>query len=238
MIEPLNRIPQQTSLRLVALFGVAMFVAGCGYRPPSETRPEAESGPNPGTTVQPAASVQDVNAGIAVGNGAREARYASLTLGEGALPSDKIGYFIDVHEGRLRQALAGTEIGMQRVGNRLLLTIPGRLSFETDSTKIVEAAQPALGDIAAVLVEFDKTLVSVYGHTDERGDAAYNQSLSERRALAVARFLAQQGVARQRLAGVGYGQRRPAFEGDSERARTANRRIEILIEPISVNHDQ
>lgn len=231
MIEPVNW-KWQSSLRLVLLFGAALALGGCGYRPVSETPPEAESEPEPGPAVLPAPLLRDGNAAIAVGDGARDDRYASLKTGEGTLPTDRIGYFMDVHEGRLRQALTGTPIRMQRVGDRLLLTIPGRLSFETDSTEVLEAARPVLGDIAAVLVEFDKTLVSVFGHTDDRGDAAYNQSLSERRALAVARFLAQQGVARERLAGIGYGQRRPAFEDDSEKARTANRRIEILIEPI------
>lgn len=86
-----------------------------------------------------------------------------------------------------------------------------------------------------MLVEFDKTLVSVFGHTDNRGDPGYNQALSEKRAISVARFLAGEGVATERLAGIGHGQRRPALEESSARARTANRRIEILIEPISAD---
>lgn len=208
-----------------------MSLVGCGYRPLSETPPEGESGPDPGTTVQPA-SRQDPVVRIAVGEDAREDRYAALRTGEGALPADRIGYFLDVHEGRLRQVLAGTQIHMQRIGEQLLLTIPGRLSFETDSAKVEEAAQPVLGDIAAVLLEFDRTLVSVLGHTDDRGDADYNQALSERRAVAVARILAQNGIARERLVGIGYGQQRPVIENGSEKARTTNRRIEILIEPI------
>lgn len=223
---------RQCTLFVVALLAVALSLGACGYKPLSETRPEAESGPVAGTAVPPSPGPA-ADTGIAVGEDAREDRYASLARIENALSPDQIGYFADVHEGRLRQALAGTSIRIQRVGDRLLLTIPGRLSFETDSTEIVEAARPALADIAAVLVEFDKTMVSVFGHTDDRGDPGYNQALSERRAVAVARFLAEEGVARIRLAGVGYGQRRPALEEDSARARTANRRVEILIEPIS-----
>lgn len=234
VIEPIET-KRKSLLRLFLLGGLALSLGGCGYRPVSETGPgpvpDAESEPAPGTGVPPAPP-QDAVIDIAVGERARQDRYASLRTGDGALPADKIGYFVDVQEGRLRQVLTGTPIRMQRIDDRLLLTIPGRLSFETDSTKVVAAAEPVLGAIAAVLVEFDKTLVSVFGHTDDRGDAAYNQSLSERRAIAVARFLADEGVARQRLAGIGYGQRRPAFEDESERARTANRRIEILIEPI------
>lgn len=216
------------------LVALVFSLGGCGYNPSSETIPEAGSDPAAGTRVTPGPP-QDGNFGIAVGDDARADRYALLVNSESALPPDRIGYFLDVHEGRLRQALAGTSIRMQRTGDRLLLTVPGRFSFETDSAEVLEAARPALAEIAAVLVEFDGTLVSVFGHTDDRGDPAYNQSLSERRALAVARFLARKGLARERLAGVGYGQRKPALEEDSESARTANRRIEILIEPITSN---
>ena len=209
-------------------------MGGCGYNPSSEKLPEAELEPATASRVTQE-SPEDVNFGIAIGDDAREERYALLVKSRSALPLDRIGYFVDVHEGRLRQVLAGTPIRMQRAGDLLMLTIPGRLSFETDSAEVVEAAQPALAEIAGVLVEFDRTLVSVFGHTDDRGDAAYNQSLSEQRALAVARFLARNGIARERLAGVGYGQWKPAVDEDSESARTANRRIEILIEPITTN---
>ena len=225
---------RQSTLLAVPLLAVALWLGACGYKPLSETRPDAESGTVAGTAVPPA-SGPTVSTGIAVGEEARKNRYATLARPENALSPDEIGYFADVHEGRLRQALAGTSIRIQRVGDRLLLTIPGRLSFDTDSTHIIDAARPALAGIATVLVEFDKTLVSVFGHTDNRGDPGYNQALSEKRAISVARFLAEEGVATERLAGIGYGQRRPALEEDSARARTANRRIEILIEPISAD---
>lgn len=170
--------------------------------------------------------------GIAVGDRMHDERYAELSIRQRALAPEEVGYFIDVHEARLRQVLAGTPVQMQRSDGHLLLTVPGNLSFETNSARIVEAVRPVLGEIAAVLTEFDKTLVSVRGYTDDRGEAAYNQTLSERRAVAVALFLARSGVAKERLVGIGYGEERPVIEGDTEAARTANRRIEILIEPL------
>lgn len=207
-----------------------MSVAGCSHLPLSETDPEGEPVETAsGTSAEPQ---DDPGPAIAVGSGARRALFASLKTGEKALAPGERGYFLDVLEARLRQILIGSPIRMQRTDDRILLTVPGSLSFDTDSAKVVDAVIPMLGDIAAVLVEFDKTLVSVLGHTDDRGDAAYNQSLSERRAVAVALILARTGVAKDRLLGIGYGQERPAIKGETERARTANRRIEILIEPV------
>lgn len=240
---------RQPLYSLLPIAGVAIALGGCGHWPlfddgpadepaeeepvaavekagaDTETEPESESE----TEIQPQART---GPGIATGSRAGDELYASLKAGKHALAPADTGYFIDVHEARLRQVLAETPIRMQRVEGRILLTIPGNLSFETNSAKIVAAVKPVLGDIATVLAEFDKTLVSVFGHTDDRGDAAYNQALSERRAVAVALFLAEKGVAKERLVGIGYGEERPVIEGETEAARTANRRVEILIKPV------
>ena len=229
MTEPVM-LKNKPPFRLALFAGLAMTLGGCGYLPPQEEGPTGE--PTREETETGAQSRHGPDRGIAVGGGARDDLYASLQAAGQALDPAEVGYFVDVHEARLRQVLVGSPIRMQRTDDRLLLTIPGNLSFETDSAEVVEAVEPLIGDIAAVLAEFDKTLVSVLGNTDDRGDADYNQSLSERRAVAVALLLAKMGVARERLVGIGYGQERTAMEGDTEAALTANRRIEILIEPV------
>jgi len=172
--------------------------------------------------------------GIATGSESRQRQFAMLAAGSNVLVEQDAGYFIDVQEARLRQVIAGTPVHMERIGSKLLLTIPGSLSFDVDSATLREPARPVLHEIAAVLAEFDKTLITVNGHTDDRGDTAYNRTLSEQRAVAVARLLAGDGVARQRLVGIGYGEDRPVARAATDAARTANRRIEILIEPIVV----
>lgn len=231
MSESVTR-KRQPLFSLLLIAGVAIALSGCGHRPFFDDRPAdepAEEAPESEAGIQPQAKT---GPGIATGSRARDEMYASLKAGKRALAPADTGYFIDVHEARLRQVLAETPIRMQRVEGQILLTIPGNLSFETNSVKIVAAVKPVLGDIATVLAEFDKTLVSVFGHTDDRGDSAYNQALSERRAVAVALFLAAKGVAKERLVGIGYGEERPVIEGETEAARTANRRVEILIKPV------
>ena len=88
------------------------------------------------------------------------------------------------------------------------------------------------GAVALVLKEYNKTSVSVYGHADSTGSDAYNQQLSERRALSVSNYLAAQGVAPARLKAIGFGESSPIADNSTEYGRAANRRVEIVIDPI------
>ena len=85
------------------------------------------------------------------------------------------------------------------------------------------ALQPAANIMAA-----DKTLkLEVQGHTDNVGNDAYNQTLSEARAKAVVTWLTQHGVAADRLTGKGYGKTKPVADNGSDEGRARNRRVEI-----------
>jgi outer membrane protein OmpA-like peptidoglycan-associated protein len=69
----------------------------------------------------------------------------------------------------------------------------------------------------------------VEGHTDDTGADAYNYSLSERRAKAVAAYLSSQGVAANRIQTFWYGETQPKVANDSESNRAQNRRVEFSI---------
>ena len=80
----------------------------------------------------------------------------------------------------------------------------------------------------ADLLAKDKTLkVEVQGHTDNVGGDAYNQTLSEARARAVADWLTRHGVAATRLSAHGYGKTRPTADNKDDEGRAKNRRVEI-----------
>ena len=66
------------------------------------------------------------------------------------------------------------------------------------------------------------------GHTDERGTREYNIGLGERRAQAVRRAMALQGVAEGKLATVSYGEEQPAATGPDEASLARNRRVELV----------
>ena len=85
------------------------------------------------------------------------------------------------------------------------------------------ALQPAANMMAA-----NKTLkLEVQGHTDNVGNDAYNQTLSEARAKAVVTWLTQHGVAADRLTAKGYGKTKPIADNGSDDGRAKNRRVEI-----------
>ena len=71
---------------------------------------------------------------------------------------------------------------------------------------------------------------TIEGHTDSRGDAAYNQALSEKRAKAAADRLVERGVDADRISSVGYGEAKPIADNDTAEGRQANRRITAVLE--------
>jgi len=86
-----------------------------------------------------------------------------------------------------------------------------------------------LAKLAGILLIMEELNLRVEGHTDSTGSADYNQRLSERRAASVRDFLAQHGVAMDRLVAVGYGMDRPVATPETKEGRAKNRRVEIVI---------
>ena len=99
--------------------------------------------------------------------------------------------------------------------------------FEYDSSEIRSEYLDVVAAHAAYLIKYPTTKVRLEGHTDERGSREYNIGLGERRAQAVRRALASQGVADTQIATVSYGEERPAAAGGDEAAYSQNRRVEL-----------
>lgn len=107
------------------------------------------------------------------------------------------------------------------------------VSFDFNSASLKPAFLPTLNKVADILVRYPKTRVTVIGHTDNVGSDAYNQVLSERRAQSVVNYLSDHGVARARLEAVGRGETQPRATNATAAGRQLNRRVEILIRPIT-----
>ena len=100
------------------------------------------------------------------------------------------------------------------------------VNFDFDKANIRPDAAVIL-DEAASLLSSSKGSVSVGGHTDSVGTDAYNQGLSERRAMAVKDYLVGKGVDGSRLSSVGYGESNPIASNDTADGRALNRRVEL-----------
>lgn len=158
---------------------------------------------------------------------------ALIGAGVGALAGGGVGYYMDVQEAKLRQKLEGTGVSVTRVGDNITLNLPSSITFATNSADLNGQFYNALGGVAMVLKEYNKTVIEVAGHTDSTGSDQYNQQLSERRASSVANYLVGQGITQQRLMTVGAGEAHPVASNDSEAGRAQNRRVEMTIVPIT-----
>lgn len=169
-------------------------------------------------------------------NNSEEGRKNALIgAGVGALAGAGIGQYMDRQQRALEAELSGSGVGVARQGDNLILRMPGDVTFPTNSSDIDTRFYPILADVAGVLAEYDRSLVDVVGHTDSTGTDAINQPLSERRASSVAAFLINEGVMRERLYVAGAGSRNPIASNDTTQGRSQNRRVEILIRPLTAN---
>lgn len=156
-----------------------------------------------------------------------------LGAGIGALAGGLVGNYMDREEDKLRAQLQGTGVSVTRVGDQIILNMPGNVTFSTGSANISADFYDVLTSVGLVLNEFEKTYVDIVGHTDSTGNMESNQLLSERRASSVARYLETQGVLPQRIITRGMGQNSPIASNDTAEGRALNRRVEIVLSPIT-----
>lgn len=100
--------------------------------------------------------------------------------------------------------------------------------FDFDKADLRPDSQAALDRSIAVLRNGSQR-IRLEGNGDERGTREYNMALGERRANAVANYMVVNGVSRDRLETVSYGEEKPAAPGHDESAWSQNRRVELQL---------
>ena len=110
--------------------------------------------------------------------------------------------------------------------------MPSNITFDTDSAVFKTSFNPILDSVAKVFAEYDKTNVQITGHTDSTGTLAHNQTLSQKRASAVATYLINRGISASRISAAGMGPSYPVASNDTAAGREKNRRVEISIIPM------
>ncbi|MCP3736564.1 OmpA family protein [Sphingomonas sp. RP10(2022)] len=165
--------------------------------------------------------------------GRRDRTEKILGAGIGGLAGAGIGAYMDKQERDLRARTAGTDVQVTREGDNLVLNIPSGITFAYDSADVQPQFRRTLDQVAETLAQYNQTYIDVYGHTDSTGSDAYNQALSQRRAVSVADYLAGRGVQPARIGTRGFGETQPIASNDTDAGRAANRRVEVKIVPIS-----
>jgi peptidoglycan-associated lipoprotein len=131
-----------------------------------------------------------------------------------------------------RAGIASSELaGQPTPGTQedLAVSVGDRVFFEFDSAVLTSQATGILDRQAAWLKQYPDVIVTIEGHTDERGTREYNLALGDRRANAVKNYLVALGISPQRILTISYGEERPAEPGHDEAAWALNRRAVTVV---------
>lgn len=152
----------------------------------------------------------------------------------GALVGGAIGGLIGADLDRQAAELEGSMsngVGVVNTGSELVVTMPQDVLFATDSASLRPDLRQDLNTLAASLLRYPNTRIEVVGHTDNVGEALYNQNLSQARANSVASVLMGAGVPPSRIVAYGRGEDQPVASNLTAQGRAQNRRVEIIIRP-------
>ena len=132
----------------------------------------------------------------------------------------------------LRRQTAGIGLDVLPVGGSIVIRIPANFTFDPGSAAVKATTDATLLEIARTVKTRNRTFVAVLAHTDTSGSPQTNAALSDKRAAAVATYLAGHGVSRARIASRGLGESAPLYSPEAdETQKAANRRIEIRLVP-------
>ncbi len=129
---------------------------------------------------------------------------------------------------------AGTAVDLKGcalpVAGDTILSLTG-VNFETDSAVLTAHAKGQLDNaINLITAATDVIGVRVEGHTDSRGSAAYNETLSLKRAESVVHYLVNHGgISADKLTAVGMGESHPVASNDTAEGQAMNRRVDFVV---------
>jgi len=111
------------------------------------------------------------------------------------------------------------------------LGLPERLLFDFNNAELKQSHEAELVRLASQLNKYDLNKLKIVGHTDDVGDAAYNQKLSEERAQSVANLFLARGFKKENIYVIGRGSTQPYVPNTTNENRAINRRVAIVVIP-------
>jgi outer membrane protein OmpA-like peptidoglycan-associated protein len=155
----------------------------------------------------------------------------------GGIAGGAVGAYMDNQKRDLEKNLAkeiqAGEAKVDKMPNDVVrVTMTSQTAFDTNSTAIKPSFHSTLDKLADVMSRYNKTTLTVVGHTDNVGTDKYNQDLSQRRAYSVAQYFESKKINPVRLATAGKGEAEPVASNTSDAGRQLNRRVEIYVEPV------
>jgi outer membrane protein OmpA-like peptidoglycan-associated protein len=216
--------------KMIVMFTAAALAGCANIKPPSDRPFEnwekgAALGAVGGAIIGAAAYKRDRTKGALIG-----------AIG-GGLAGAAVGRYMDQQKRDLDKNLApeiqAGQAKVEKLPNDVVrITMTAQTAFDFNSTEIKSGFRSTMDKLADVVVRYNKTTLTIVGHTDNVGSDKYNQDLSQRRALSVAQYFESQRVNPLRLATAGRGESEPVASNASEAGRQLNRRVEIYVEPV------
>ncbi|MFQ6104569.1 MAG: OmpA family protein [Candidatus Glassbacteria bacterium] len=115
-------------------------------------------------------------------------------------------------------------------GEKVIIRLTG-FTFPIGTSVIEPRFFPLLSKVQRAIGEFPTSQIEIEGHTDSRGEDAFNLKLSQTRADAIRTYLvANLGINPARIVAIGYGESRPIASNETDEGRAMNRRVDVVIE--------
>jgi OOP family OmpA-OmpF porin len=114
-------------------------------------------------------------------------------------------------------------------GCTIVSVVLKNVQFEFNSSELTAGSSESLDKVVDAMNEYPTLRIEIQAHSDNSGDAAYNQSLSEKRANSVRDYLTGKGIASDRMVAKGYGESQPIADNNTREGRAQNRRVELKV---------
>ena len=214
---------------VAAIAGIMILCAGCDTtKKMNKTQKGAAVGAGAGAVIGGII-------GNNVGNGKNTALGAIIGAAVGGVAGGVIGNKMDRQAEKIKEEIPGAEV--TRVGEGINVTFNEKnpdgskagVYFATNMSDINANSKLALDKLVKVFNAYPETNILIEGHTDNVGEAAYNETLSQKRAVAVGNYLKAASIASSRLTIKWYGETQPKVDNTTDANRAENRRVEFAI---------
>ena len=214
---------------LVSMAVSSLGLSGCAEMPNYTTGTRGgDTAVGAGAGAVAGAAIGRATSGGSPGRSTAQGALAGAALGAlgGYLWSNRM----EAQKQRMEVATRGTGVEVtQTADNQLKLNIPSDISFDTGRADIKPNFRPVLDQFAQSLRDNPGSTVRIVGHTDSTGGDAINNPLSVERASSTRNYLADRGVAPNRITVDGRGSHEPIADNNSDAGRARNRRVEIFV---------
>jgi outer membrane protein OmpA-like peptidoglycan-associated protein len=209
-------------LQSICYIVISMAIASCAGTS-SAPSVDANTSPSPVASAMPQAATTAAVTPEAITSGSD----SSVALQGGV--SSLTGEVSDL-EGAMR------DLGAKEVGNQIAVELPADVLFDFNRANVRPDAVVAMNKLLTIIkAQPSSGPVRIEGHTDAVGGDAYNQKLSEQRAVSIKTWLTTQGIPASRLQPRGFGETKPRAPNtkpngsDNPEGRQQNRRVEVFV---------